>query len=176
MKPPRAFLTRPSPSSIAIQPGIDSPSPTTESPPSLPESAARRCSAVSPGFLEYHFSKLFERAREKHELVTADYECNSPDVFRKFCMHISPIPATALLAIEHRLVTHGDIPYPVFRSTDNDYGIGQLVLMCAQCRRTKRLHDNYWDWVPEFLRNPPARVSSGICQECLPLYCPDSKP
>jgi len=131
---------------------------------------------VSPGFLEYHFSKLFERAREKHELVTADYECNSPDVFRKFCMHISPIPATALLAIEHRLVTHGDIPYPVFRSTDNDYGIGQLVLMCAQCRRTKRLHDNYWDWVPEFLRNPPARVSSGICQECLPLYCPDSKP
>lgn len=54
--------------------------------------------------------------------------------------------------------------------------LAETGTMCAQCRRTKRLHDNYWDWVPEFLRNPPARVSCGICRECLLLYCPDSKP
>jgi len=129
-----------------------------------------------PRVLEYHFLKLFERAREKRELVTANYECNSPDVFRKFCMHISPIPATFLLAVEHHLLAHGDIPYPAFRIADHDYGVGELVIMCAQCRRTKRLHDNYWDWVAELLRNPPARASYGICGECLVLYCPDSKP
>jgi hypothetical protein len=129
-----------------------------------------------PRVLEYHLLKLFERAREKHELVTANYECNSPDVFRKFRMHISPIPDTSFLAVVHHLLAHGDIPYPAFRSADHDYGVGELVITCAQCRRTKRLHDNYWDWVPEFLRNPPARVSHGICHECLPLYCPDSKP
>ena len=128
-----------------------------------------------PRVLEYHFLKLFERAREKHELVTANYECNSPDVFRKFCMHISAIPATSLLAVVHQPLAHGDIPYPAFHTSDHDYGIGELVIMCAQCRRTKRLYDNYWDWVPNFLSNPPARVSYGICQECLPLYCPDSK-
>ena len=128
-----------------------------------------------PRVLEYHLSKLFERAREKHELVTADYECNSPDIFRKFCMQISPIPATSLLAVVHLPLAHGAIPYPAFHSTDHDYGIGELVIVCAQCRRTKRLHDNCWDWVPEFLRNPPARVSYGICQECLLLYCPDAK-
>lgn len=129
-----------------------------------------------PRVLEYHYSKLFERAREKNELVTADYECSSPDVFRKFRMQISPIPDTSLLAVVHPLLAHGDIPYPVFRSTDHDYGLGELVTICAQCRRTKRLHDNVWDWVPEFLRNPPDRVSYGVCQECLLRYCPESKP
>jgi hypothetical protein len=142
--------------------------------------ASRICGAplfrYVPRVLEYHYSKLFERAREKHVLVSANYECNSPDEFRKFCMHISPIPDTSLIAIEHSLLIYGDIPYPVLRSTDHDYGIGELVTMCAQCRRTKRLHDDCWDWVPEFLRNPPDRVSYGICSECLPLYCPDSKP
>ncbi len=128
-----------------------------------------------PGVLEYHYLKLFERAREKHELVTAEYECNSPDVFRKFRIHISPIPATSLLAVVHSLLAHGDIPYAICRSTDHDYGVGELVSMCVQCRRTKRLRDHCWDWVPEFLRTPPARVSYGICQECLRRYCPDSR-
>ena len=129
-----------------------------------------------PRVLEYHFSKLFERAREKRELVTADYECNSPDVFRRFCMRVSPIPATTLLAVLHPLLVHGDIPYPSFRSTDHDYGRGELVTMCAQCRRTKRLHDNCWDWVPEFVRNLPSRVGGGVCQECLQRYCAEWKP
>jgi len=62
------------------------------------------------------------------------------------------------------------------RVTQARCSIGELVITCAQCRRTKRLRDNYWDWVPEFLRNPPTCVSYGICQECLLLYCPDSKP
>jgi hypothetical protein len=131
---------------------------------------------MSLGFSNIIFMKLFERAREKHELVTSNYECNSPDVFRRFCMHISPIPATSLLALVHLLLVHDDIPYRAFRSTDRDYGTGDLVTMCAQCRRTKRLRDNYWDWVPEFLLNPPARVSHGLCEDCLVLYCAGSKP
>ncbi len=126
-----------------------------------------------PRVLQYHFLKLFDRAREKHELVTAPYECNSPEVFRRFSMDISPIPDTPLLAVVHRLLAQSDIPYPAFGATDHDYGVRELVVMCAQCRRTKRLHDNFWDWVPEFLRHPPGNVSYGICQECLLLYCAD---
>jgi hypothetical protein len=129
-----------------------------------------------PRVLQYHFSKLFERAREKHELVSADYECNSADVFRKFSMQISPIPATSLVAIVHPPLAQGHIPYPAVRSMDHDYGVGELVTVCAQCRRTKRLFDNCWDWVPEFVRDPPARASHGVCQECLLLYCSESKP
>ena len=124
-----------------------------------------------PRCLEYHYSKLLETAREKHTVVVTDYECNTPNRYRKFRMTIAPVPETSLLSIVHSIMMECPIPYRVHSAVDGDYGLGEVVTMCAQCRRTKLLHDNVWDWVPEFVHQAPRRVSHGVCDECLALYC-----
>jgi len=38
--------------------------------------------------------------------------------------------------------------------------------MCSNCRRTQRADRSGWDWVPEWVRGAPVRVSHGICEIC----------
>ncbi|MBI3476867.1 MAG: hypothetical protein HY010_14130 [Acidobacteria bacterium] len=129
-----------------------------------------------PRALEYHYSKVLEKAREKHIVVFTDYECNTPNVYRKYRMKIAPVPETPLLALVHTVLIEGSIPYRVHSAIDYDYGSGDVVTMCAQCRRTKLLHANVWDWVPEFVQRAPPRVTHGICDDCIALYCRTSEP
>jgi hypothetical protein len=125
-----------------------------------------------PSALEYYYVKLLQRAREKREVVYAEYECNTPEMYRRFCMALTPIPRSPLLAIVHTLKDAGTIPYAPHLPGDHNYGQGELVLMCAQCRRTKRLRENRWDWVPEFVRSMPPHVGHGICEACAASYTP----
>lgn len=124
-----------------------------------------------PRALEYHYSTLLETAREKHISVFAEYECNTPSIYRRYQMKIVPVPRSSLLALIHTVVKEGSIPYRVHSAFDHDYGLKDVAMMCAQCRRTKQLHDNIWDWVPEFVHKSPRRVSFGVCDECTALYC-----
>ena len=123
-----------------------------------------------PGVLQYHYSKLLERAREKRTIVFTDYECNTPDLFRSFNLSIVPVPESPLLALVHTLLKKSVIPYPVCSPATHEYGFESSVTMCAQCRRSKRLRDNIWEWVPDFVRNRPPRVTHGICDNCIALY------
>jgi hypothetical protein len=124
-----------------------------------------------PRVLEYHYSRLLHTAREKRSVVHADYECNSPNVYRRYRMEIAPIADSSLLAITHTMVQEGSIPYHLQSPVDHDYGFGEAVTMCAQCRRTKLLRDNVWNWVREFVETQPQRVSFGLCDDCITLYC-----
>ncbi|HTR26480.1 MAG TPA: PAS domain-containing protein [Terriglobales bacterium] len=123
-----------------------------------------------PRALDHHYRKLLERAREKRQTVNAEYECNTPDHYRRYRMTISGLAASSGVVIMHSLVAQGPIPYPICGRTQNDYGIGDRVLMCAQCRRTKRRLDNLWDWVPDFLRQIPSGADYGVCDDCVSLY------
>lgn len=43
-----------------------------------------------------------------------------------------------------------------------------LILMCMYCRRTRRAGtSDQWDWVEAYAVQAPARVTHGICKQCL---------
>jgi hypothetical protein len=118
-----------------------------------------------PSVLENHYRKLISSALVSRNITGADYECNSPDLFRSYRLLLLPIPDTDLVAMVHalrleRAMSDKKVPAASYRSW------GPAVVMCAQCRRTKR-EDGHWDWVPDFLRNPPRRISHAICQDCM---------
>jgi hypothetical protein len=120
-----------------------------------------------PSVLESHYKKLIGAALGERKIGASDYQCNSPDLFRSYRLLLLPIPETDLLAMVHFLrleQTMFDKGVPAA----NYHSSGPAVVMCAECRRTKR-EDGDWDWVPEYLKSPPPRVSHAICQDCM-LY------
>lgn len=44
-----------------------------------------------------------------------------------------------------------------------------LILMCMYCRRTQRagVSTDQWDWVEDYAAQMPARVTHGLCKQCL---------
>jgi PAS domain-containing protein len=120
-----------------------------------------------PSVLHPYYRKLIATTMEEQKVTGRDYTCHSEDAFRMYRLVLIPIPATKLLAMEHtqRIARPMDLR-PVDYLGYRD-GTGHVVTMCAQCRRTKGTQASQWDWVPEFVRNPPPRVSHGICPDCL---------
>ncbi len=120
-----------------------------------------------PPVLHDHYRTLLDRARADRKILHAEYECNSPDVYREFQMNITPIPGTEWLALVHSLRVEAPIPYESLPLTNDDYRVDELIVMCAQCRRTRHPTQLRWDWIPDFVRSMPRRVSHGVCDACM---------
>jgi hypothetical protein len=48
----------------------------------------------------------------------------------------------------------------------------RFIVMCSNCRRTRRPGSDTWDWVPDFVAHLPPLVSHGLCKLCLEYYYP----
>lgn len=130
--------------------------------------------AVIPGPLQDFYAGAFERVRQTGATWTHDYECSSPEVFRKFQMRVSPAwpnDRDAPLVIVNSVLLeapHTRLGYEALEEVYRD--VQQIVTMCCHCRRTRRPSTNLWDWVPQFVRGMPARVSHGLCESCIALH------
>ena len=122
--------------------------------------------AYIPAVLKLHYRKLIDTARRDRRIVAQDYECPSADMFQKYHLKILPIPHTNLVAMVHSLCFKHAMDIETVLPTAYHHGTGNVVTMCAQCRRTKRTDPSRWDWLPDFVRTPPRRVSHGICPDC----------
>lgn len=119
-----------------------------------------------PGVLQPHYRKIIEASRLNLRGGGTDYECNTPGSFRIYHMAVLPIPNTDLLAMVHSLRIERSPTFEPQRVSAYHRGPGNVVTMCAQCRRSKNNQNCVWNWVPEFVRTPPQRVSHGICPDC----------
>jgi hypothetical protein len=99
------------------------------------------------------------------------YACHSPDEHRVYRMTVLPLDRRGLL-ISHAVVEKGPIRDATAQVEDVLYtGKGRLVVMCAHCRRTRRVGlPEGWDWVPAHVADPPRNVSHGLCSLCLSYY------
>lgn len=132
---------------------------------------------VIAGPLRPFFASGFAQAQTRLQPWEHDYECSSPDSFRLFHMRVLPL-ASSYLLVENSLQVerpHGPerpaMPaYPA--SYLNEHG---MLIMCSHCRRTRRIGAgavSIWDWVPDFLIDPPGRVSHGLCPNCRAYFYP----
>ncbi len=131
--------------------------------------------AVVPWDLKEFYTNAFETVWRMGVPWEHQYECSSPEVFRQFHMRVAPL-----------LPRRTDSPLVVVNSLQVEYLHPQcgclpeleeyrdahdIVTMCCHCRRTKRPAAlEVWDWVPEFVRRHPAKVSHGLCAPCFQLH------
>lgn len=101
------------------------------------------------------------------------YECSSPTVFRRFAMQVLPMNGAGLLVVNSLCierahdVAHGSFSEAAYRRPDG------IVVMCSHCRRTRRAGiAEHWDWVADFVREPPHQTSHGLCPPCFEYYYP----
>jgi hypothetical protein len=132
-----------------------------------------------PPTLESYYKELFVSVwNEKRPLFKPKqsvYECSSPELYRRFSMHLYPFGKAGLLVVHSLLVEESHDPTPGERTDsfkEEDYVSKKgVVEQCANCRRVRNLKDQErWDWIPMWIKEPCKNISHGICSPCLHHY------
>ena len=109
---------------------------------------------------------------------THHYECSSPEVYRLFRMTVNRSPGGDFLTVANSLVTANlhSASRQSARASNAHRGAGDSVRMCCVCRRTSRVADQVWDWVPEYVKVPPKLLVHGLCESCMDAAPPPNIP
>lgn len=128
-----------------------------------------------PEPLARFFRTAFEVVIASGQPFEFDYECSSALTFRMFRMRILPMLGAGEFMVVHSLRIERPHDRAAVSPDDVRFrGSNGLVVMCCHCRRTRRgAEPALWDWVPDYVAKPPARVSTGICPSCYLYFCPE---
>ncbi len=126
------------------------------------------------GNLRAFFVERFQNVLETGVVWEHDYECSSPELFRVYHETAYPMHNRRGVLVMSSLVVEAehapaDGPSPLSESLYRN-AIG-LITQCGYCRRFQREKEgDVWDWNPEWIRHPPARVSHSLCAICFDYY------
>jgi hypothetical protein len=128
------------------------------------------------------YRDLLARAPERDASLrpaTHEYECSSATTFRTFLMHVYLLPGAAGHLIVNSLGTerpHDREEHPPDLTIYLDASVGGegVVRQCSHCRRIQQVQDlSRWDWVPDWVSNPPGNSSHTLCPICFTYYYPE---
>jgi PAS domain-containing protein len=127
-----------------------------------------------PPILRNYYSIAYQKVGQGRAIWHHSYECSSPDRRRFFEMVVYPLEDARGVAVVNfvrvelpRRIKHPrqSRAHPAHRNEEG------LVVMCANCRRTRASGRSVrWDWLPEFVEHPPVPISHGLCPLCLHYY------
>ncbi len=122
--------------------------------------------------LKGYYAELFARSRALGQPVDQDYECSSSKIFRLYRMQIYPLEPGRGFVVVNSLRVERPHEQTEQQPDDATYrDSAGLMHMCANCRRTRRVHEpEAWDWVPAHLEGELRDVSHGVCPMCLEYY------
>ena len=111
-----------------------------------------------------------ERVLQTGESWSTTYECPTPDEQRTFALRVEPLKAARGLLLFHRqrqARPFEEDEAEVDKGLDAYRDVYGILHQCAHCRRMRRQRDGHqWRWVPEAMRNPPRKISHGMCPTC----------
>ncbi len=125
-----------------------------------------------PAILRPFYEQGYARALATKERWEHDYECSSPDRYRRFRMLVYPIDSQFLAVVNASIidVAHDREPSPADAAR---YTTDGVIAMCSHCRRVRNPAGvRRWDWVPRFVALQPPNLSHGLCDACTPIYFP----
>lgn len=133
------------------------------------------CLPGGPDFLRRFYELAFGHAIDTRKPWEHDYECSSPEKYRRFHMRVFPLGRSYLLVENSLYIDRAheapDASEPLDHSRYIDHN--GFIAMCSHCRRTRRHtgegHET-WDWVPSYLKDTPVLVSHTLCQTCLAYH------
>jgi hypothetical protein len=125
------------------------------------------------------YRDLFESAlNENKPSITSqqmEYECSSPELYRRFSMHLYPVGKDGILVVHSLLIEE---PHRssladgvIVLDEDNYIDKDGIVRQCANCRRIQNLNNTeQWDWIPKWVTEAHPRTSHSICRPCRQHY------
>src|SRR5579871_165336 len=124
------------------------------------------------GTLATDYRATYEKALERGVAWVHDYECSSATCIRRFTMHVYPLEAGSGLVVTNALRVEMPREASSQACLQSDYRLANgMIVMCSNCRRTKSKGlEQTWDWVPQFVTDPPDMVSHGLCPICCEHY------
>lgn len=100
-----------------------------------------------------------------------EYDCSSATLYRRYLQSTFPLQGEGLVVVnrlvDERAHTTESAP-PVKEHYLNEK---QLVPQCAHCHKVRRHGaDLTWDWVSEWVADPPEEVTHSLCEHCTEYY------
>ena len=123
--------------------------------------------------LKPFYTSAYAMALSTHTMFAHDYECSSPDRFRRFRQTAYPLPGGVGLIVTHHLVEelgHSEESHAYHPRFVDTHG---HIIQCCHCRKLQDpLAPQKWVWVPDVIRTQPANISHALCPRCLDFYYP----
>jgi uncharacterized protein YbaR (Trm112 family) len=130
--------------------------------------------AIAPVLRPFYVA-AFENAWQTGQPWDHEYECSSPELYRRFHLVAYPVQRQFLVIVHSRTVEVAhtrSVCAPDVRA----YEVDGFIKMCSHCRRVRNLSETErWDWVPAYLCNEIQNVSHGLCNPCAEFYWTDSE-
>jgi hypothetical protein len=122
----------------------------------------------APRIVRKQIQQLYDQAFAG-QVVELDYECHSPDQFRRFVMRL--IPDNETVIAEHSLIVNHPHHHILDLSLDLILKLyiqpNGMILACCNCRKLRSAHDpGRWDLVRAPIQQLPANLTHGICAVC----------
>jgi hypothetical protein len=128
--------------------------------------------ALLPVALRSFYVDAFTRAQATGERWEHDYECSSPERYRRFHMVAYPFDGALVVVSSLRIERPHD--RPECPPDDAAYAVDGIITMCSHCRRVRHPAGSLrWDWVPDYVRAPLPNLSHGLCEPCYEFYWGD---
>ena len=130
--------------------------------------------AMSEPFKDFYFN-IYRDILKTGTVWEHDYECSTPETYRVFHETAYPlhdregirVVSSLLLEKEHADTERASMP-PVEQNYRQPNG---LITQCSYCRRFQRsVAPVIWDWVPDWIRLPPHKISHSLCRICFDYY------
>jgi hypothetical protein len=123
-----------------------------------------------PPVLQPFYVDGFHLIRAGNESWEHIYECSSPQEFRRYKMRLDLILGSWFL-VRNTLVIKRAHEKPVRPGRHNYVADTGFVAMCCNCRCCRRTGKaQKWDFVPEYVADPPRTLEHILCPNCLHAY------
>ncbi|MEI8257291.1 MAG: PAS domain-containing protein [Deltaproteobacteria bacterium] len=120
-----------------------------------------------PGDCREALARAIAECLRSTEPVERDHECRLPGEVGCVRVRLLRLDVVDVLIAHNRSSRSPEHGERISRDC-NDF-----VVMCSNCRHVRRVGTRAWDWIPEWVATPPARVSHGICPVCHGFYWGD---
>jgi len=130
-------------------------------------------------FYEDLLRRAVEAGAASMHPAACDYECSSAETFRMYHMDVYALHGGRGYLLVNSLVVEEPhdpakrAPHDPDRDayTDPD----GLIHQCSHCRRVENLRvQDRWDWVPDWVDEPPEETSHTVCTVCFEYFYPES--
>jgi len=121
------------------------------------------------------YRAAYARALARGVRFDHDYECSSPDTYRRFRQSAYPLEGGRGLLISHHLLIERPMREKACPAGPEYVSEHGFVTQCAHCRKVLNPGAGRWDWVPELVRKPAHETSHTFCPACLDFYYPDAR-
>lgn len=122
--------------------------------------------------LQPFYRDAFQKVLRENAIWEWEYNCSSPEVFRKFLMRVHPIRPRGWLLVTNSVLVEVEHSHGT-TDTTNYVNPDGLIVMCVHCRCSKRTAlPERWDFVPANLKSEVRNITHSLCPICKSYFYP----